>query len=106
MIDPVTSAGNPPGAGSFPPPPVQPPALPPPNDKPEKPKEKKAKCVGNPKLLQLLACDEHGRVAAMPIENLGCVVHFSDGNGTAAVFVPHVRIVDDENGGRKLVAIR
>ena len=44
---------------------------------------------------------------AMEIEGVGCVVQVTTQQGSnvaeALTFVPGVRIVDDENGGRKLV---
>lgn len=46
---------------------------------------------------------------ACEIEGVGCIVQVTTQQGDnvaeAVTFVPAVKIVDDENGGRKLVAI-
>ncbi len=69
--------------------------------------------VGNGDLWQLL-CKAYSTeedwlksTKAMEIENVGCIVQVTTQQGNnvaeAVVFVPSVSIVEDENGGRKLV---
>jgi hypothetical protein len=81
---------------------------------------KDIKVVGNGDMFRLLCkafSEAEGwmkSTKAMEIPNVGCVVQVttqqknSDGSysiAEALSFVPGVRIVDDENNGRKLVAI-
>lgn len=72
------------------------------------------KVTGNGDLWQLLSkasSKEQGWMKsckAMEIEAIGCVVQVTTQQGgqvaEALAFVPDVKIVDDANGGRKLVA--
>lgn len=71
--------------------------------------------VGNTNLFQLLAkanSKEQGwmkSTKAMQIDGVGCVVQVTTQQGSniaeALTFVPGVKIVEDVNGGRKLVPI-
>lgn len=71
------------------------------------------KIVGNPDTFQLL-CKASSvsqgwmkSAKAMEIDGVGCVVQVTTQQGSnvaeALVFVPNATIVDDVNGGRKLV---
>jgi hypothetical protein len=71
------------------------------------------KITGNPNIFQLL-CKASSvsqgwmkSAKAMEIDGVGCVVQVTTQQGSnvaeALVFVPNATIVDDVNGGRKLV---
>lgn len=70
--------------------------------------------IGNGNTFQLLckaSSKEQGwmkSAKAMEIPGVGCVVQVTTQQGNnvaeALTFVPYVKIVEDENGGRKLVA--
>lgn len=74
---------------------------------------KDIKAVGDGNLFQLLSkasSKDEGwmkSTKAMQIDGLGCIVQVTtqqwDQVAEALCFVPEVRIVDDENGGRKLI---
>lgn len=68
---------------------------------------------GNPDQFQLL-CEASSQnqgwmksAKALEIEGLGCIVQVTTQQGQnvaeALVFVPHARVVEDGNGGRKLI---
>lgn len=73
------------------------------------------KITGNGNMFQLLckaSSKDQGWMKsckALEIEGLGCVVQVTTQQGDnvaeAIVFIPGVRITDDENNGRKLVKI-
>lgn len=75
---------------------------------------KDLKVVGNGDMFQLLckaSSEEEGwmkSTKAMEIAPLGCIVQVTTQQwgvvAEAVCFVPGVRIVDDENNGRKLIA--
>ena len=73
-----------------------------------------SKVIGNPDTFQLLckaSSEEEGwmrSTKAMEIERMGCVIQVTTQQGDnisdALIYIPGAKIVDDINGGKKVIA--